>query len=232
MNSPLTIPFLDGFIAQHTGSALALTWIVGLIAIIMVARYQQAQRKLMEQSLGAMRFELEEHRLDLPGIDGEPRSPAKAGTALNSEPVSSLQFELELDSYRKLWSAMQSLHQSLGAFLRAIEVREDAAEKRLAARSAAMKVRELADNLMPFCAEHVEQLATGLLEKYIHIHLTACAYLDGNGEGQLQAAQRSQPVTLDTLREQTRTVYEHQGKQELMALGRAIRSRLSSLTGH
>lgn len=227
MNGQQAIQFVDAFLGRHAGLALALTWLVGVLVVAILYRRHRAQEIRLEQGLGALRFELEEARIEqnpTPGWDNPPPQQAP-----ETEPR--LQFELELEAYRKLWPHMNELHHAIGDFLRAIELRDNAAERRLAARKAAASARETADAIMPFCSESVERLSATLLDKYVHIHLTACAYLDGSTADQLRALNRSEPITIDVLREQARTSYDGQCKQELTALARAIRHRLGSLGG-
>jgi len=224
VNGQLAIHFLDEVLGRHAGVALAFTWLAGVVVAGIIYRGLRVQRLALEQSLGALRFELEEARLDRPsGWDRPPPPPQ------NNQPR--LQFDMELDAYRRLWPRVTELHQAIGSFLRAIELRENASEKRLAARKAAAAVRETSDAIMPFCSEDVEQMTATLLERYVHIHLTACAYLDGSTREQLRALNRTEPVTIGVLREYIRAYYESQARQELTALSREIRHRLSSLCG-
>ncbi len=225
VNGQLAIHFLNDILGRHAGLALAFTWLAGIVILAVIYRSHRAQKLSLEQTLGALRFELEEARLDRPSAWDRP--PPQ----LQSTGQTSLQFNMELDAYRKLWPRMNELHQAIGSFLRAIELRDNAAEKRLAARKAAAGARETIDAVMPFCSGDVEQMTATLLEKYVHIHLTACAYLDGSTREQLRALNRSEPVTIEVLHEQARTLYETQVRQELTALSREIRHRLSSLSG-
>ena len=215
-----TVAVLNAFFHEYIGVIMILTWLVGAGLLILLHGGQQRELDRLRQILNAVRYDLEESR----NVERVNSPVAAAPVAFNEA-----QYETELSAYREIWTRMSALHESVGLFLRSIEMRDRAQESRLAARTAATAARDSVHGLRPFCHETVEGLVFDLLDKYIQVHLAACSYLDTESDDKAEAARLKQPVSLENLRQRSKTVYEGEAKQLLDVLAKRIRQRLTSM---
>lgn len=221
------IAMLDDAISRYVGLTLLLTWIAGGAILVWLRREQRREHDQLSQTLHTLRYEIDEGRqmFQVP----EAVSPAvRNGTT--GVRISRAQYETELEAYRDIWRVINELHRTLGVFLRSIETRERSAEYRQQTRSAATEAKDLTALLMPFYHEAVEQIVTQMLDRYIYLHLSACSFLDEQAGERLDSLPLQQGVTLDVLRERTRTLYEGEAKQQLKDLARAIRRRITDVS--
>lgn len=160
------------------------------------------------------------------------QSPVQSSVPLSPHPtprpLNRMQADLELQAYQKIWASVRELHDKLGTFLRAIETGESLADSRMAARTAALKAKDCAQRLRPFYPENIETLVFQLIDNEVHMHLSACAYLDDspelpgeNGGDQTRSAYQS-------LRDESKLIYDGECRQQLNALVQSIRYRLSN----
>tara|TARA_R100000322_G_scaffold90497_3_gene56251 strand:- start:1536 stop:2393 length:858 start_codon:yes stop_codon:yes gene_type:complete len=226
---------------------------LGALAIAWLYRQQSNSQRELQRELQGLRFELDDHNMQ-PGSSrqrqrqpmhsdpgpGTGRNTGETGMAssLSSPQLAAqsvqaprathrLHAELELQAYQKIWASLRELHDKLGSFLRAIESGEGISETRLAARTSALKAKDCAQRLRPFYPENIEALVFQLIDNEVHMHLSACAYLDAHENVKSGKAEKSDSA-YQSLRDESKLIYDGECRQQLNTIVQAIRYRLAN----
>lgn len=218
---------------QYGAIMLVALLLLGLAAAAWLYQRQNRQQVELQRELHALRFELDDQRMQPrgPGLDGSSNRNQASGPlpiAGQGRPYNRMQAELELQAYQKIWASVRDLHDKLGTFLRAIETGESHAESRAAARAAALKAKDCAQRLRPFYPENIEALVFQLIDSEVHMHLSACAYLDGNNELPSKNSRELAGSAYQSLRDESKLIYDGECRQQLNLLVQSIRHRLSN----
>lgn len=215
---------------QYGAWMLLAVLVLGAATAFWLYRYQANRQRDVQKEMQALRFELDDQRMhprranSLP-VQSQSQSPAAVPPA---KTLNRVQADLELQAYQKIWASVRDLHDKLGHFLRAIETGEPSADSRTAARTAALKAKDCAQRLRPFYPENIEALVFQLIDSEVHMHLSACAYLDGNNELTGKNSRDQTSSAYQSLRDESKLIYDGECRQQLNALVQAIRYRLSN----
>lgn len=206
--------------------------VLGVIGAIWLYQHLSSQQRALQRELQSLRFELDDQRLQPrgPGLGANPdnRSQGQAPVPAQPKPFNKMQAELELQAYQKIWASVRDLHDKLGNFLRAIENGDSPADSRMAARAAALKAKDCAQRLRPFYPENIEALVFQLIDNEVHMHLSACAYLDGNNELPTKNSRDPSSSAYQSLRDESKLIYDGECRQQLNILVQSIRQRLAN----
>lgn len=164
------------------------------------------------------------HELDTLRLDPVPNGESHSLPASPTNTPSPEKFAAERAVYEKLWPVIWTLHDRVGAFLRAVEHNEPHSETRLAARQAALDLRSETNRARPFINEGVDHLLHQLLDVEIKAHLAACQYLDQR-HAQLAEA-RGGDISRDPYRQQWHMHYDNEAKELIDHLVHTIRQRI------
>ncbi len=140
-----------------------------------------------------------------------------AGNALAAE-----QHATEKSAYEELWPLVWTLHDKLGSFLRAVESGDTVGESRVAARHAALDARHALNRARPFCHQHVDAVATQLIDTDIKAHLAGCQYLDLRKETTNSESQGED----EQLRQKFRMLYDVEARELMNQLVATMRRRM------
>lgn len=204
--------------------------VLGAVTAFLLYRQQVNRQQELQRELQALRFEIDDQGM-------QPQTQRREQTQENGQnlsvtpppprPLNRMQAELELQAYQKIWASVRDLHDKLGLFLRAIETGEPSADSRLAARNAALKAKDCAQRLRPFYPENIEALVFQLIDNEVHMHLSACAYLDNDEEAMERNSRDQASSAYQSLRDESKLIYDGECRQQLNILVNAIRSRLA-----
>lgn len=225
---------------------------LGALVVAWLYRQQNNSQRELQRELQGLRFELDDRHMHAGALrhpskpsPGSPERPPRrtesdtpTGSAATSTQLAGqlapapraqhrMHAELELQAYQKIWSSLRELHDKLGSFLRAIESKDGIAETRLAARTAALKAKDNAQRLRPFYPENIEALVFQLIDNEVHMHLSACAYLDANDNQQDRNSDKAN-AAYQSLRDESKLIYDGECRQQLNTLVQAIRYRLAN----
>lgn len=216
---------------SYGGLILIIVIVLAVVAAIWLYQHQNSRQHELQRELQALRFELDDQRMTPRGNGLSPANGQNQGTVPAAPPSKALgrmHAELELQAYQKIWASVRDLHDKLGNFLRAIEASDSPTESRMAARTAALKAKDCAQRLRPFYPENIEAQVFQLIDNEVHMHLSACAYLDGNRELPTKGGKDQTSSAYQALRDESKLIYDGECRQQLNALVQSIRHRLAN----
>ncbi|KEF31430.1 hypothetical protein D777_01779 [Marinobacter nitratireducens] len=201
-------------------SALSLAIALGALLLASVSKRRiLRETETLRQRTSTLSRELDDLRVQQFDAQQTPRPPIHSDT---SEP----QYQSEKAAYDQIWPQLWKLHDSLGAFLRAVEHNEPAGDLRLDARNAALDARQLLNRNRPFCDQNVEELTTRLIDTEIKAHLTACEYLDLVKDTSIEPSGHDRRV----LHDKCHALYEGEARDLMNRLVSAIRQRMLNVS--
>lgn len=234
--------------ADYGLAMLLAVLVLGAITAFWLYQRQNSQQRDLQREMQALRFQIDDQHMHTDDQRMQPRGPSLTATPdrgpqrppmlpaspaatpppVAQGPVNRMQAELELQAYQKIWPSVRDLHDKLGNFLRAIETGDTHEDSRKAARAAALKAKDCAQRLRPFYPENIEALIFQLIDNEVHMHLSACAYLDNNDEPQTKAAREKSNSAYQSLRDESKLIYDGECRQQLNILVQSIRQRLAN----
>ncbi len=201
--------------------------LLAVVVLVMVNRHMKRSRDEMDRldhRIGTLWQELDSRRQEPADPEDHPRLTTGTHTAGSDSPE---KVAAERAVYERIWPTIWTLHEKVGAFLRAVEHQDsNNNDNRLAARQAALDLRGEANQLRPFLDETVDQLVHQLLDVEIKAHLAACQFLD-NRQAQL-GTDSSADIARDGYRQQWHLHHDNEAKEILGHLVHAIRRRTLS----
>ncbi|MEX2365998.1 MAG: hypothetical protein WD601_05295 [Pseudohongiellaceae bacterium] len=220
---------------SYGGLILVIVIILAVIAAFWLYQNQNSRQQDLQRELQALRFELDDQRMEPRGNSLAPANRSNQGPGLGAAPpppssraLGRMHAELELQAYQKIWASVRDLHDKLGTFLRAIETSDSPTESRMAARTAALKAKDCSQRLRPFYPENIEAQVFQLIDNEVHMHLSACAYLDGTKELPTKGSRDQTSSAYQSLRDESKLIYDGECRQQLNALVQSIRHRLAN----
>lgn len=216
---PIDTLFVDVFSIPH------LPVLLGGIVLLLIVLLAFSQRKhwqtnqsnhtTLKMRVDILREEMNELIVDQ--FDGSSREGSRPEGGLAAE-----QHAAEKSAYEILWPLVWSLHDKLGSFLRAVEAGDAAGESRVAARHAALDARAALNRTRPFCHQHVDALATQLIDTDIKAHLAGCQFQDLLKD----TAGADNQGEDEQLRQRFRMLYDVESRELLNQLVDTIRRRM------
>ena len=140
------------------------------------------------------------------------------------------QFEKEFESYQKIWKQINNLHSKLGIFLRSIDHEENIESNRKECRETLYNTQSIANELVPFIDKSIENIMFESIDIYSNIHLSACVYLDGNQQKDLDMIKLNEKITKEHILNKYNNAYSKTCSNKLHQLAIEIRKRITSLS--
>lgn len=192
-----------------------------LLLVVLLALTQHKHWQNNQSANAALKIRVDVLQQEMDERLVEQFNDSAQGSSLESS-LAAEQHATEKAAYEKLWPLIWTLHEKLGSFLRAVEAGDSAADTRVAARHAALDARHALNRARPFCHQHVDAIATQLIDTDIKAHLAGCQYLDLRKE----TTESGSGGEDEQLRQKFRMLYDVEARELMNQLVDTMRRRM------